>query len=107
MALRILCGGFQMADSSLTTGAPAVPEAGQIVRTAVYRWVMVVVLLVAVTTAFFDRINIAVLFTNADFKHTIGVGNNPAMLGLLMTGFVVGYGVSALILSFTSDVFGP
>jgi sugar phosphate permease len=85
--------------------ATPVPAAG--VQSATYRWVMVVVLLVAVTTAFFDRINIAVLFTNADFKHTIGVGNNPAMLGLLMTGFVVGYGVSALILSFTSDVFGP
>ncbi|HEY0144544.1 MAG TPA: MFS transporter, partial [Methylovirgula sp.] len=68
---------------------------------------MVVVLLVAVTAAFFDRINIAVLFTNADFKHAIGVGNNPAMLGLLMTGFVVAYGVSALILSVSSDLFGP
>ena len=54
-----------MADSSLTTGAPAVPEAGQIARTAVYRWMMVVVLLVAVATAFFDRINIAVLFTKS------------------------------------------
>ena len=62
-------------------------------KSAAYRWVTVVVLLVAVTAAFFDRINIAVLFTNADFKHTIGVGNNPAMLGLLMTGFVIAYGV--------------
>jgi sugar phosphate permease len=97
-----------MSDSAVTGPsqvATPVPAAG--VQSATYRWVMVVVLLVAVTTAFFDRINIAVLFTNADFKHTIGVGNNPAMLGLLMTGFVVGYGVSALILSFTSDVFGP
>ena len=75
------------------------------VKSAAYRWVMVVVLLVAVTTAFFDRINIAVLFTNADFKHTIGVGNNPAMLGLLMTGFVVAYGVSALILSVSYPMF--
>lgn len=97
-----------MSDSAVTEPsqvATAAPAAG--VQSAAYRWIMVVVLLVAVTTAFFDRINIAVLFTNADFKHAIGVGNNPAMLGLLMTGFVVGYGVSALILSFTSDVFGP
>jgi sugar phosphate permease len=97
-----------MSDSAITeptqiAGAP--PATG--VKSAAYRWVMVFVLLLAVTTAFFDRINIAVLFTNADFKHAIGVGNNPAMLGLLMTGFVVAYGVSALILSFTSDVFGP
>jgi sugar phosphate permease len=97
-----------MSDSAITEPtqiAAAPPAAG--VKSAAYRWVMVFVLLLAVTTAFFDRINIAVLFTNADFKHAIGVGNNPAMLGLLMTGFVVAYGVSALILSFTSDVFGP
>ncbi len=97
-----------MSDSAVTgpsqVAAP-VPTAG--VQSAAYRWVMVVVLLVAVTAAFFDRINIAVLFTNADFKHAIGVGNNPAMLGLLMTGFVVAYGVSALILSVSSDLFGP
>jgi sugar phosphate permease len=97
-----------MSDSAITEPtqiAAAPPATG--VKSAAYRWVMVFVLLLAVTTAFFDRINIAVLFTNADFKHAIGVGNNPAMLGLLMTGFVVAYGVSALILSFTSDVFGP
>jgi sugar phosphate permease len=97
-----------MSDSAITEPtqiAAAPPATG--VKSAAYRWVMVVVLLVAVTTAFFDRINIAVLFTNADFKHTIGVGNNPAMLGLLMTGFVVAYGVSALILSVSSDLFGP
>ncbi len=97
-----------MSDSAVTGSsqvAAPVPAAG--VQSAAYRWVMVVVLLVAVTAAFFDRINIAVLFTNADFKHTIGVGNNPAMLGLLMTGFVVAYGVSALILSVSSDLFGP
>ncbi len=97
-----------MSDSAVTgpsqVAAP-VPTAG--VQSAAYRWVMVVVLLVAVTAAFFDRINIAVLFTNADFKHAIGVSNNPAMLGLLMTGFVVAYGVSALILSVSSDLFGP
>ena len=83
--------------------AAPVPTAG--VQSVAYRWVMVIVLLVAVTAAFFDRINIAVLFTNADFKHAIGVGNNPAMLCLLMTGFVVAYGVSALILSVSSDLF--
>jgi len=107
MALGILCRGFPMADSSLTTGAPAVPETGQIARSGVYRWMVVIVLLVAVATAFFDRINIAVLFTNADFKQSIGVGDNPTMLGLLMTGFVFAYGFSALILSVTSDLFGP
>lgn len=72
-----------------------------------YRWVIVALLLFAVTTAYFDRINIAVLFTNADFKNTIGIGNNPALLGLLMTAFVFAYGLSAVFLSVVSDMMGP
>ena len=71
-----------------------------------YRWVIVAVVLVAVTTAFFDRINVAVLFTDAGFKQALGI-TSPAMLGLLMTSFVFAYGASAIILSISSDVFGP
>jgi len=63
-------------------------------------------LLVAVTTAFFDRINIAVLFNNRTFQNDIGV-TDPAMMGLLMTAFVFPYGASAVLLSVFGDVFGP
>lgn len=78
-----------------------------VARSDSYRWVIVTVLLLAVTTAFFDRINIAVLFANPDFKSAIGVGNNPPLLGLLMTAFVFAYGVSAVFLSIVSDLVGP
>ena len=64
-------------------------------------------LLLAVTTAFFDRINIVVLFTNASFHEAIGVGDNPALMGLLMTAFVFAYGVSAMVLSISGDFLGP
>ena len=63
-------------------------------------------LLLAVTTAFFDRINIAVLFGNRSFQSDIGV-SDPAMMGLLMTAFVFPYGASALLLSVFGDLFGP
>jgi sugar phosphate permease len=65
-----------------------------------------VLLLAAVTTAFFDRINVAVLFGNKDFQSAIGVAN-PAMLGLLMTAFVFPYGASAMLFSAAGDIFGP
>jgi MFS family permease len=71
------------------------------------RWFIVSILLVAVTTAFFDRINIAVLFTDMSFLTTLGIKGKPAMMGLLMTVFVFAYGVSAVFLSFLSDLFGP
>src|SRR5262245_43558381 len=70
------------------------------------RWAMSVVLLIAITTAFFDRINVAVLFTNAQFHADIGV-SDPARMGLLMTAFVLPYGISAVLFSIFGDYFGP
>jgi len=85
--------------ASVKTGAPA--RAGHPLR-----WAMSVVLLIAITTAFFDRINVAVLFTNAEFHADIGV-SDPARMGLLMTAFVLPYGISALLFSIFGDYFGP
>jgi sugar phosphate permease len=67
---------------------------------------MSVVLLIAITTAFFDRINVAVLFANPDFHADIGV-SDPARMGLLMTAFVLPYGISAMLFSIFGDYFGP
>ena len=72
-----------------------------------WRWLVAGVLLLVVIAGFFDRISIAVLFTNADFNKTIGVGFNPPLLGLLMTSFLLAYGVSGILLSFIGDIWGP
>jgi sugar phosphate permease len=71
------------------------------------RWLVAAVLFIAVICAFFDRISIAVLFTNKSFQHDIGTGFNPALLGMLMTAFLFAYGASGLLLSFIGDVIGP
>ena len=71
------------------------------------RWLIVLVCLGTVITGFFDRISIAVLFGNKDFTTTIGTGFNPALLGTLMTAFLIPYALSAFFLSFTGDVYGP
>jgi sugar phosphate permease len=76
-------------------------------KTARWRWAVVLVLFGAVVVGFFDRISVAVLFTNADFYTSIGTGFNPAKLGLLMTGFLVAYGLSSMALSVIGDIFGP
>jgi sugar phosphate permease len=69
------------------------------------RWGVTAILLFAVTTAFFDRINIAVLFSNREFQADIGV-SSPALMGLLMQVFVLPYGISMLLFSMTGDVLG-
>src|SRR5690242_3220762 len=70
------------------------------------RWAIAFVLFLAVLSAFFDRISVAVLFTNTDFQNAMGTGFNPTLLGLLMTAFVFAYGCSGLLLSFVGDVYG-
>jgi len=85
---------------------PSSALAAQTRKHARARWLVTLLLLAAVTTAFFDRINIAVLFGNKDFQSAIGVAN-PAMLGLLMTAFVFPYGASAMLFSAAGDIFGP
>ncbi len=37
----------------------------------------------------------------------MGIGFDPERLGLLMTAFLFAYGVSALVLSFAGDTWGP
>ena len=70
------------------------------------RWIIAFILFLAVLSAFFDRISVAVLFTNTDFQNTMGTGFNPTLLGLLMTSFVFAYGCSGLLLSFVGDLYG-
>ena len=93
-----------MADA---TGAGAASTPNQAAAARSSRWFIVAILLLSVATAFFDRINIGVLFTDINFLTTLGIKGKPAMMGLLMTAFVFAYGVSAVLLSFLSDVIGP
>ena len=89
-------------DKPVTGQAPV--SAGEHASPA--RWGVSAILLLAVTTAFFDRINIAVLFRNPDFQSTIGI-SDPRLMGLLMTAFVFPYGASAMLFSVGGDVLGP
>src|SRR3569623_284658 len=90
-----------MTTSSISEAPSAVSPAAK------RRWLVAGVLLLVVIAGFFDRISIAVLFTNADFNQAIGIGFNPPMRGLLMTSFLLAYGVAGIFLSFIGDIYGP
>ena len=85
----------------------AAPETLTQTRPARGRWVVAGVLLAIVVSGFFDRISIALLFNNTDFQSAMGIGFDPARLGLLMTSFLFAYGVSSIVLSFVGDTWGP
>ena len=73
-----------------------------------FRWYGVVTLFVIVAISYVDRINIAVLITDAAFLNHVGLAaDDRVSQGFLATAFMLGYGVSAFVLTpFCSAIFG-
>jgi predicted MFS family arabinose efflux permease len=59
------------------------------------RWVGVIVLMIVVSIAYVDRINVSLMITNADFLHTLGLEGDRIAQGRLVSLFLFGYGLSA------------
>ncbi|MGJ7508995.1 MFS transporter [Variovorax sp. GT1P44] len=73
-----------------------------------FRWYGVITLFVIVAISYIDRINIAVLITDSAFLDHVGIAKGDRVSqGLLATAFMVGYGVSAFVLTpFCAALFG-
>ncbi|QGH62140.1 MFS transporter [Serratia proteamaculans] len=63
------------------------------------RWFGVMALLFLIVIAYADRVNIAVMLVNPDFLQHFQLGGNRAHQGMLMTVFLLGYGLSAMLLT--------
>lgn len=63
------------------------------------RWMGVVVLMIVVSIAYVDRINVSLMITNADFLHTFGLEGDRVAQGRLVSLFLFGYGLSAWFLT--------
>lgn len=71
------------------------------------RWSVPIALFACVLLAFFDKISIAALFSDAEFQQALGIGFDPARLGLLMSAFLFSYGMSSMLLSGIGDRLNP
>lgn len=63
------------------------------------RWWGVIALLILIVIAYVDRVNISVMLVNPDFLNHFGLSGNRAAQGSLMTLFLLGYGLSAMLLT--------
>lgn len=71
------------------------------------RWWGVVAALLLIVIAYVDRVNISVMLVNPEFLHHFGLSDNRAYQGTLMTAFLLGYGLSAMLLTpFLETLFG-
>ncbi len=76
-------------------------------KSGIKHWTPAFVLMICVVLAFFDKISIAVLFTDPHFQGAMGIAQDKAKLGWLMTSFLLAYGFSSMFLSFLGDIFNP
>jgi len=72
------------------------------------RWMGAITLFVIVAVSYVDRINIAVLITDPSFLDHIGLDKGDRVSqGMLATAFMVGYGISSIVLTpFAATVLG-
>ncbi|MBL1379264.1 MFS transporter [Zobellella iuensis] len=86
-----------------TIGTAKMPVPSSLIK----QWSISVVLMVCVVLAFFDKISIAVLFSDPVFQDAMGIGADKTRLGWLMTSFLLAYGFSSIFLSVVGDLINP
>jgi len=71
------------------------------------RVVLVAILFLTLLVAYLDRVNVSVLLADSTFLADMGITDQPVQKGLLMTLFLIAYGVSNVVLSPLGDYIGP
>ncbi|EIC0518918.1 MFS transporter [Salmonella enterica subsp. enterica serovar Chester] len=71
------------------------------------RYMIVFTLFISLSVAYMGRVIVSVLAANEGFLHYMGVAGQPVKIGLLMTAFLIAYGVSNFVLSPLGGKWGP
>lgn len=85
----------------------ATPQATATMKPTRQRAILVGILLLTLLVAYLDRVNVSVLLADKAFLTDMGIAGKPAEMGLLMTWFLIAYGVANVALSPLGDIFGP
>ena len=78
-----------------------------VAKSTKYRWVVPSILLGIGTVSYFDRLNVSVLIADPVFLKSMGINGDTVKMGLLMTVFTIGYGISSFLFSSLGDKYGP
>jgi sugar phosphate permease len=65
------------------------------------------ILLITVMVTQFDRVNVSVLIADPQFLADMGIVGQPMQMGLLMSAFLIAYGISTVLLGPLGDYLGP
>lgn len=70
------------------------------------RYVLAVILLVVLFFSYIDRVNVSILVVDPEFLAAMGIANDAVQKGLLMTVFLIAYGIANVALSPLGDKIG-
>jgi len=71
------------------------------------RFIVLAILFVSLSVIYLDRVNISIIAANTEFLHDMDLAGKPVYIGLLMSLFLITYGVSNVFLSPIGDWVGP
>lgn len=71
------------------------------------RIMIVTILFFTLLVAYLDRVNVSVLVADANFLTDMGIKGQPVQMGLLMTLFLIAYGVANVVTGPVGDYIGP
>jgi len=88
--------------ANLSTSTAISPE-----KPTRYRVILVGILFLSLLVAYLDRVNVSVLLADNAFLTDMGIKGQPVQMGLLMTLFLIAYGLANVLLSPLGDIIGP
>lgn len=71
------------------------------------RKILSITLLITLFVAYLDRVNVSVIVADSKFLNEMGIAGDAASMGLLMSLFLLTYGISNMFLSPIGDKLGP
>ncbi|EGO64770.1 MFS transporter [Acetonema longum] len=71
------------------------------------RVMLVLILFFTLMVAYLDRVNVSVLVADPTFLGDMGIKDQPVRMGLLMTLFLIAYGVANVVTGPLGDYMGP
>ncbi|MGE1062162.1 MFS transporter [Megasphaera paucivorans] len=71
------------------------------------RFFIVFCLFIGIAIAYVDRVNVSLLAANDPFLIEMGIKSQPVQIGMMMSIFLIAYGLANVILGPLGDVIGP
>ena len=70
------------------------------------RMIIAAILFITIMVAYIDRVNTSILAANDVFLFDMGIKGQPLQIGMMMSSFLVVYGISGVVLSPLGDYWG-